>query len=153
MILKALNANRYQLALRFYRLWPIGFHCQWCDNFEAEKANGVKLDLKNNKIRGLRSEYLVAKTFKNQGGLELAHRFKTPFAEVDLIFCDQDFGLHLVEVKSIQCDDFDIHWISKHQLRRLKNAAYYFQSDWPQQVELHAALVRQDSSVEVYSVS
>ncbi|MCM2282549.1 MAG: YraN family protein, partial [Bdellovibrionaceae bacterium] len=54
------------------------------------------------KIRGLCSEFLVARAAWSERGWRLrAHRLRTPFAEIDLIFETPERQLHAVEVKSL----------------------------------------------------
>lgn len=76
-------------------------------------------------------------------------RYKTPFAEVDLIFTSPQKNLVLVEVKSKTRKGFEAFRVSKVQKERLKRAHQYFLGYYSR-VESHLAIVSQDGRVEVH---
>jgi len=72
-----------------------------------------------------------------------AERFKTPFAEIDLIFQTPEKVFVMVEVKSIGKKGYERYRVSSKQRMRLKRAHQYFCSRF-KKVEFHLALVDLD---------
>lgn len=74
--------------------------------------------------RGEHSEDLVVGFFTSRQYVLKARRWKTPFAEVDLLFRHRDEGWLMVEVKTL--DHFDpLDMLSDAQLQRLRRAAEF----------------------------
>ena len=69
----------------------------------------------------------------------LAHRERTPFAEVDLIFRSRD-QIILIEVKTVTAN-WDTSFITAHQLSRLFAARSYIEEDLSKPASLLIALV------------
>lgn len=88
--------------------------------------------------KGLQSELHVIEYFENYK--LLAHRFKTPYAEVDLLF-DLKSHLLLVEVKSYSSAAFLPNRITSKQKDRLFRAATYLQNKFKKPVEINWAFV------------
>lgn len=71
----------------------------------------------------------------------LAHRFHTPFAEVDLVFKNKKSEIVLLEVKTLKNWAWMENRISHAQQLRLIRAAQWLQSSQNQSVHLAAAFV------------
>lgn len=91
-------------------------------------------------IKGLKSEQAVVESLKEQGWQLLHQRYKTPFAEVDLVFSKLGL-LRIVEVKTVANWDFVPYRLSKKQKNRLILAFQYFQQRFKGDVVLELALV------------
>ncbi len=99
--------------------------------------------------RGLYSEYLVYQYFIAKKFKLVAHRLKTPVAEVDLLFrSDAGAGL-LVEVKSLSDEEFLVNRIGRRQKQKLVLAGLYLEKYFSE-IELVLAVVRHDASIEIF---
>jgi Holliday junction resolvase-like predicted endonuclease len=99
--------------------------------------------------RGLFSEYLVYKYFKNRDFTLLGHRYQTPFAEVDLIFKKAQTPAVLIEVKSTSSPAFFNHLIQFRQKAKLLRAREYLEA-YLEEVVIVLATVRHDASIEIF---
>ena len=71
---------------------------------------------------GVEAENAVAEYLKLSGWSLIARRFKTPYAEVDILARDRAGVLFVIEVKKIR-DDFHDGIVSSRQLQRLRRAS------------------------------
>ncbi len=94
-------------------------------------------------------EELVAQKFLKLGFKILFRRFKSPFAEIDLV-CRKADEIILLEVKSLSDADWVLQRISQRQRQRLKNALKYFQNHFCDEVRLHLAFVSSDGEIEIF---
>ncbi len=97
-------------------------------------------------IKGLKSEQAVVECLKKQGWQLLRQRYKTPFAEVDLVFGKVGL-LRIIEVKTIANWDFVSYRLTKKQRNRLILAFHYFQQRFKGDVVLELALVSGDRDI------
>lgn len=108
-------------------------------------ANIGPANLKS-QFRGLYSEFLVVRSVVRRNGknILLAHRQKTPFAEVDLIIQEPTF-LRLVEVKSIGGVGLQNMFIetrvTNRQKTKLLGARLWAEHHWRRPVALDLVLV------------
>jgi Holliday junction resolvase-like predicted endonuclease len=95
------------------------------------------------------SEWLVARdrVCRFQDSL-VAHRERTPYAEVDLVFSTQPplSELTIIEVKTWKGDIWGPHLISRQQIRRLERARAFMESRECKRVRLMLAVVDPFSS-------
>jgi putative endonuclease len=106
-------------------------------------------NIKKNAIRsakGTNAEALVIKHFKNSGADLVGQRFKTPFAEVDLLF-EKSGTFYMVEVKKADLQLFSRQLIGKKQLNRLRRAFVFLQSKFPQ-IKALLAIVSQHGVIQ-----
>ena len=97
--------------------------------------------------RGMKSEVCVKKFFEAKG-FELIHqRFKTPFAEIDLIFKSSSGNLLIVEVKSLSNQNFLEFRISESQKTRLRRAIIHLTDLMNCKVSLNWAFVSANGEV------
>lgn len=94
--------------------------------------------------QGLSSEYCVAEKLIGLGYDLVAHRFHTPFAEVDLVFKNKKNEFVLLEVKTLKNWAWMENRISRVQQLRLLRAAQWLQSSQKRPVHLAAAFVVQN---------
>jgi Holliday junction resolvase-like predicted endonuclease len=69
---------------------------------------------------GIQAELLVSKLLKSKTNIQLYHRLKSPFGELDIITFDSDRNISLFEVKSVPDFSWAFDRISKSQVNRLK---------------------------------
>jgi Holliday junction resolvase-like predicted endonuclease len=100
--------------------------------------------------RGLACENRVKADFEKKGYKTWAHRWKSPFGEMDLIFQSPHREWVLVEVKSHSQNMDPFRLLSLRQAQRLNRVRQLFESQWAEgrPVRLHLALV--GDSIEVY---
>lgn len=80
----------------------------------------------------------------------LAHRLKTPFAELDLlVLCGRK--IIIVEVKSIKSPEFASTLLTDRQLQRLIRAHAFLQNYLNCNCELELALVYPNQKIEILS--
>jgi Holliday junction resolvase-like predicted endonuclease len=84
---------------------------------------------------------MVIAHFTENGAVVVAQRFKTPFAELDLLF-KKGHKYYLVEVKKVD-SSFDREWVSKKQRERLRNAHLYLLARYPNLKSLLAVVSQQ----------
>lgn len=96
--------------------------------------------------KGLNSELRVIKQLQDLGWKLLNHRFKTKFAEVDLVFKKQN-RVRIIEVKSVSSWDFASARLGKKQKQRLIQVFHYFQQRFSGELILELALVPLDGDV------
>jgi Holliday junction resolvase-like predicted endonuclease len=103
--------------------------------------------------RGILSEFWVARDRSgSHAEILLAHRQKTPFAEIDLLFESADrSALHLIEVKSCAGEIWGPNVISKNQLLRLERARTWLEARENRLARLLLAVVQTDASRPVIS--
>ncbi len=99
--------------------------------------------------KGYRNEFLVGQFYLRQGFKIVAHRFKTPFAEVDLICEDKNQDLVIVEVKTVSDSFWNSSRISSRQKYRLKNATLHLMEQTSKNVEVHLAFVDKDGKIDI----
>lgn len=104
-------------------------------------------------LRGLQSELKVAIYLsRSRGWILKAHRFKTRFAELDLIFEESTSNgifIHIVEVKTCQKLAWQQHRLSSKQRLRLMRSRDFVESLWRCRVCLHLAVASQGGEVEL----
>ena len=100
---------------------------------------------------GQASEDLVLKYYLDRGFICQKRRWKSPFAEIDLVLLSPDKIIYLVEVKSVSSFDFLSHRLSHKQKRRLQRAHLYACELWGEKmnrlVALELAVVSQQGQV------
>lgn len=70
----------------------------------------------------------------------VTQRFRTPFAEIDLVFATP-YGFALIEVKSLSGQEWSSFRLTRSQAGRLRRAHLWFSEKKP--TSLHLALVHQ----------
>lgn len=106
-------------------------------------------NIKKNAIRsasGTKAEDLVVKHFKNSGADLVGQRFKTPFAEVDLLF-EKSGVFYMVEVKKADLNLFSRPLIGNKQIVRLRRAFVFLQSKFPE-IKALLAIVSQHGRIQ-----
>jgi ribonuclease HII/Holliday junction resolvase-like predicted endonuclease len=119
----------------------------------SQKSSSLKRSLPPAHLRGLRSELNVAISLsQTRGWILKAHRFKTRFAELDLIFEERTSNesfVHIVEVKSCQKLDWQEHRVTAKQRLRLMRSRDYLENLWRKKVCLHLAVATQSGEVQL----
>lgn len=90
--------------------------------------------------KGLRSELLVEIDLRGKGWRVVAKRFKSPFAEIDLIV-EKNQTVMIIEIKSVSNSHFLNFRLSRDQRQRLARAHQYFTEKWENPVEFQLAFV------------
>lgn len=90
--------------------------------------------------KGLRNEFLVEKDLRQRGWRIVAKRFKSPFAEIDLIV-EKNKIVKILEIKSLSHQSFSNFRVSARQRVRLARAHQYFIEKWENPVEFQLAFV------------
>lgn len=98
-------------------------------------------ELKNSSQAGIDAENLVAEDLINRKCKILKQRFRTPFAEVDLIVRNQKNQIVLVEVKTLSRWEWVENRITQKQTVRLKRAMIYLEKYFNESMILCAAFV------------
>jgi Holliday junction resolvase-like predicted endonuclease len=93
---------------------------------------------------------LVKRHFEFLGYQTLAQKFRSRYAEIDLILYKKEHGLILVEVKSMRFDPSLSPIVSKSQLRRLGRAFVDFQNEMPCAVQLQVVGVDDKNELTVW---
>ena len=96
--------------------------------------------------KGYENEVLVILYYQNLGYELLAHRFKTPFAEIDLLMKKKDKVI-MVEVKSISHENWIIDRISKSQKLRIHRAFIWLLEKYSQ-LEFHFVVVSRNGKIQ-----
>lgn len=79
--------------------------------------------------RWILSEFRVARDRSStHGDVLLAHRFETPYAEIDLCFETSSGDWLMIEVKSWDHDIWGSDFISRRQLQRLERARLWLEA-------------------------
>lgn len=94
---------------------------------------------KTNQQIGQDREEAATQYLLNIGHRVLARRFKTPFAEVDIVSVGSDQYVYIIEVKGPFREGLPI--VSREQLRRLQRAALYLSHHHRAKVRLQFLLV------------
>jgi Holliday junction resolvase-like predicted endonuclease len=97
-------------------------------------------------VRGEQSENLVSEFLSRHGFYFVASRWKTPYAEVDLVFKKRD-EFYIVEVKSLGKLDFGLVRVSAGQKQRLLRAREWLESQTGSGVALAFAYVLPDKEI------
>ncbi|MDZ4661416.1 MAG: YraN family protein [Pseudomonadota bacterium] len=100
-------------------------------------------------LTGYKNEFLVGQYYLSKGYKVVAHRFKTPFAEVDLICQHKNQELVIVEVKSAAEPFWESYRIGFRQKHRLKNAAIHLMEKSGRNIEVHLAFVDKDGRIDI----
>jgi Holliday junction resolvase-like predicted endonuclease len=106
---------------------------------------------------GEQSEEAVEKYFQSLGFQVWGRRLRTPYAEVDLVFCRikeesiKENQLYLVEVKSLGEQDFSLARVSRKQKGRLLRARLYFESRFECEVGLAFAYVLRSGQIILFN--
>lgn len=98
-------------------------------------------------LRGHRAEEKVADFFRQKKYKILKQRWRSPFAEVDLVVESPSGGIGLIEIKTISHFDFINVRISEKQKQRLQRAHLFVQSKTKRPVVLYLALVNQRGQI------
>ena len=121
-------------------------------NIEKHLAASKNLswDLKklSSSDRGLYCEYLVYQKLLKEKFKFIAHRFKTPMAEIDLLFIDGSRAV-AVEVKSNTSEAFLFTRVGRRQKTKLHAARLFLESQYPE-AQLLLAVVSHDASIELF---
>lgn len=80
----------------------------------------------------------------------IAGRWKTPFAELDLVFKKQN-TVYIFEVKSLGSLDFGLVRVSGRQRQRLLNARNWLESQMDSEVSLAFAYVLPDNEILLFN--
>ncbi|MGE3973209.1 MAG: YraN family protein [Bdellovibrionales bacterium] len=104
---------------------------------------------RNYQALGEELEQKVLQFYLKQGFQLKAQRYKSHFAEIDLIFISPSDHLILVEVKSAPRPGFEAFRVSASQRVRLRRAHEQFACHYTH-VESHLAVVSQDGVIEVH---
>lgn len=99
-----------------------------------------------NFYQGQDSERIVLEHYKQRGFRCLKQRWKTPFAEIDLLLLSPKNLIYLVEVKTVSSFDFISHRLGDRQKRRLERAHAHCCEKWGT-VVLELAVVSQQKKV------
>ena len=91
-------------------------------------TEGLSKVLKNTSKRGKECEQRALESYLKRGYKLLAQRYRTPFAEIDLIL-QKKKEILMVEVKSVRNRE---DYISHQQTRRLQRAHLYLSHRYPQ---------------------
>jgi putative endonuclease len=106
--------------------------------------------LKSSYLIGLDAESRVQEFYTKKGLTIVAHRWRTPFAEVDLVFKDSQTGsLLLVEVKKSSYSEFRVHLLSVRQKQRL-NRVITWLAEQAYQVEIRLVIVDENGEIEEF---
>lgn len=101
---------------------------------------------------GLAAEDIVTRTYTESGYRAIAHRWRGPGGEIDLIF-EKLGALVFVEVKKSACFATAAARISQRQLERIYNSASAYLSNLPNgqltEARIDAALVDGQGAVEI----
>lgn len=100
--------------------------------------------------RGLESEKFTQIYYKKLGYEVFKERFRTPFAEIDIVFRHPQKNSVLVEVKTVNSFEFLEHRLRSSQRQRLQRAQLYLSHLWGESLELHLAFVSSDGEVLVF---
>lgn len=100
--------------------------------------------------RGLESEKFTQRYYEELGYQVYKERFRTPFAEVDIIFRHPQKNSVLVEVKTVNSFEFLEHRLQQRQKQRLQRAQLYLSHLWGEALELHLAFVSSNGEVLVF---
>jgi len=92
----------------------------------------------------------VAKYFADQGYELVERRFRTPYAEIDLILKHPQSGWLLVEVKSVVNFDWLGPVVTARQAKRLMEAYEWYCERETENVSIQLAVVSQDDEVFVF---
>lgn len=96
----------------------------------TEKASPASKNTSKEKFsaqqKGFECEQLVLTHYLEKSYELIEQRFKTPFAEIDLVLRSPEQEIVLVEVKSLSSFDFLNERVSKSQKQRLLRAFRYF---------------------------
>lgn len=92
----------------------------------------------------------VVDHFRRQGLTLLAHRLRTFYCEIDLIFERPGHEVLLVEVKALNDFAEAARCVGRSQARRLYRAQMAFQEACPLPVRMHLAVVSQEGAIRVY---
>lgn len=90
--------------------------------------------------KGLRSEFLVEVDLRRNGWRIIAKRFKSPYAEIDLIV-EKNKIVKILEIKTISNNNFLNFRLGRDQRQRLAKAHQYFIEKWENPVEFQLAFV------------
>lgn len=105
--------------------------------------------LKNTWDKGLEAENQVIQFLKLKKYEILYHRFKTPFAEIDLVVKGKERQLVIIEVKKHFGRLNDRPVISEKQKQRLKRATQWI-TEHGHFAELWLAVVGQDNKIQFF---
>ena len=119
-------------------------------NFTAGILGAYASTIKDKRhLKGYKNEFLVGQHYLKQGFKVVAHRFKTPFAEVDLICQSKSQDLVIVEVKSTSDSFWGSSRISFRQKYRLKNSAIHLMEKTGKNIEVHLAFVDKEGRIDI----
>lgn len=90
---------------------------------------------------GLQAEAQVAEHFRKKSFRVLKQRWRTPYAEVDLLVGSPSGEVWIVEIKTLTNFDFLTVRVSRRQRERLKRAYLYVQGRTSNPVCLYLAFV------------
>jgi putative endonuclease len=114
-----------------------------------KSTDGLSQGSKNT-FKGIWAEDIAKKYYLDLGLQWVTSRYKTPFAEVDLIFKDQNKILVLIEVKSLINQDYLGTRLGLNQKKRLGRAIQYF-SEKGNLCRFELAVVSQQGRVQTFS--
>ena len=101
---------------------------------------------------GLHSEACVERAFQRRGYRTLERRWRTPFAELDLVFIAPDGGLLIVEVKSSDWPEGMLAGLSRRQRGRLLRAREWLAERDGREVRLWLVTFEAGARLRVMSI-
>ena len=102
-------------------------------------------------IKGLKSEKIVLQFLIKNGWSLTSQRLKTPYAEIDLLVCKDDL-YKVVEVKSINNEEFLEYRLNYKQKARLKKAIEYLIRELDKVVFFELAIVNSQGQIELIEI-
>ncbi len=106
----------------------------------ASTGEPSQVSANSSHLKGLKSEFIVAMKCCEGGSELIAHRLRSPFGEIDLVFKAQG-RIQLVEVKSLGPRAIIDGRIGRRQRYRLTNCLSWAQGKWRMPTHMHLALV------------
>ncbi|MBX3041308.1 MAG: YraN family protein [Bdellovibrionaceae bacterium] len=102
--------------------------------------------------KGLVAEDKVRRHLEGQGYHLVRSRFKTPFAEIDLLMRSGNESL-LVEVKSLSAKGFPETRLGRRQKQRLRHAQEWLAQKTESDVSLVLAMVEESGQILLFNLS
>lgn len=96
------------------------------------------------------AEWICSQYFLKLNYRLLKHRMKTPFAELDLIFESPKGEILIIEVKSIQSQEFIQGRLTEKQKKRLGRAMQYLQTQTRRPILFWLVMVTHQKEVLVF---
>lgn len=120
--------------------------------FDKKKKNKNQ-SISYSQNRGHFCEDLVVKEFLSRDYKILHRRFKTPFAEIDIVAESKKGMKTFIEVKSLSLQDWMSDRISQQQMNRLKRSIEIFAEQWDKEIEFFIAFVDNQNKIQVIEIN